>query len=83
MKGTDQDGLILKEIAACFPEWSGKTEKLYLKNKDFREAVQDYIFCKHKITRLSEETNNDRTLIELYEETMKELEKDMIEYLSM
>lgn len=82
MKGTAQDDLILKELTACFPEWSKKTHKLYLKNKNFREAVQDYIFCKHKITRLSEGSSEDRTLIELYEETMKELGNDMMDYLS-
>lgn len=83
MKGSVQDSQISKEIEGCFPDWSDKTEELYLKNKNFREAIQDYIFCKHKNTRISQETNNERTLKKLYEETMMELEKDIMEYLAM
>jgi len=83
MKESVQDSQILKEIEGCFPDWSDKTEELYLKNKNFREAIQDYIFCKHKITGISQETNNERKLKKLYEETMKELEKDIMEYLAM
>lgn len=83
MKGSVQDRQVLKEIEGCFPDWSDKTEELYLKNKNFREAIQDYIFCKQKITGISQETFSERALKKLYEETLKELEKDIREYLAM
>lgn len=82
MKGDSQDTLIKEELIACFPEWTEMIPKIYPQNKNFREVVEDYFFCKNKISRLSKGSGENTALLVQDEATMKELEEEMLEYLS-
>jgi hypothetical protein len=83
LKSENQDGPQVEELVASFPEWSEVIRKIYLKNRNFREVVKDYLFCKHKLSRLYLEPDENKMLLVEYEKTMKELEEEMKEYTSL
>ena len=82
MSGALQDVSKVKELMASFPEWSEEIQKIYPQNRHFREATEDYIFCKGKLAQLSGNSDENVTLLEQYKNTLKDLEEEMMDYLS-
>jgi uncharacterized coiled-coil DUF342 family protein len=82
MSGALQDVSKMKELLASFPEWSEEIQKIYSKNQNFREATEDYFFCKRKLAQLSGNSDENMTLLEQYKNTLRDLEEEMMDYLS-
>jgi hypothetical protein len=71
-----------EELINRFPEHASQIYRLLLQNNDFREIAEDYDFCRNKLRRLISHPADNQPLILHYEKTMKELEEEMMGYLS-
>ena len=74
---------ILKELTSRFPEYESQILELLIKSNDFREILEDYQFCRHKLIKLSGNPSENNSLIRHYEKTLLELEDEVKGYLSI
>ncbi len=70
----------LKELANRFPEYTSQITNLLLNSIDFREIVEDYQYCRHKLNKLMAHPAENNPLIRHYERTMLELEEELLGY---
>jgi len=70
------------QLSKRFPEFATQITQLLLENNDFREIAEDYEFCMNKLDRFSVNLPENEPLIRHYENTMHELEEEMMGYFS-
>jgi hypothetical protein len=66
-------------LTVYFPDISDRLSTL-LKDENFRELAEDYLFCAYEVKQLSPSKNEK--LIKEYQETLKELEEELLSYLN-
>ena len=73
---------LLEELTGKFPEHAGKMEHLFNSDEKFREILDDFLYCKSQLLRMLDHPDKRKPIIEHYQKTIKELEEEIIEYLS-
>jgi hypothetical protein len=69
-----------QELIDRFPDYTSQISQLLKNNDDFREIVDDYRFCLKKLGGLTTDPGDVNPLIHHYENAVKDLENDMMEY---
>lgn len=77
---TEQD--ILNTILDKFPERVNALHKLFLKDENFREICEDYVFCLDSIGKILITNERKDKILKEYENALQDLELEMLEYLN-
>ena len=64
------------DLTANFPEYKKEISILLAQDSDFKEAAEDYMFCKMEMERLSLKSNT--VLKQQYLKTLEELKEELI-----
>ncbi len=71
---------IPEELANRFPKYLDRIAQLLEKNDAFMEIVDDYRFCINKLSRLQDHPGEVNPLREHYQNTVLDLEEEMMVY---
>ena len=66
-------------LSDYFPDFSDRLPALF-KVENFRELAEDYIFCNFELKQLS--LSKNEKLFKQYEETLQDLEEELLSYLN-